>query len=286
MQQAADRVDAAWRSQGESGGVRTIRAALAGGVSWSLVRRCLAEIKRLHRARRRAHATEHRLSIEVRARDVMWSMDGTHLARLEDGAPVEGQVVRETSTPKILAVEVGAPAEGADVIRVLERVAQARGRLPLVLVTDNGPMYVCERVRTWLAERGVVHLLSLPHTPRHNPWVERTNRELKDETRLGRGVLVNDLEEVRERVEEARRRLDSVRLRARLNFQTSAAADARLSDWYTVTTRERFLATVCRRIAAALPGLDSARARRKARREAIYASMEELGLIQRTRGGR
>jgi hypothetical protein len=209
-----------------------------------------------------------------------------HLARLPDGAPVEGQVVRETSTPKILAVEVGAPADGDDVVRLLERVALERGRLPLVLVTDNGSIYTCETVETWLARHGVVHLLSLPHTPRHNPWVERTNRELKDETGLGKGVVVNDVDLVRERVDEARRRLDDVRLRARLGYRTAAAADAALTAWYDQTTRERFLAAVCRRLAEVLPGLGGKRAQRKARREAIYAAMEELGLVKRTRGGR
>lgn len=285
-EEAAGQVDSAWRSQGRSGGVRTIRAVLAGVVSWNLVRQCLREIKRLHRARLRAHATEHRLSVEVRQRDVMWSMDATHFARLEGGEPIEGQVVRETSTPKILAAEIGAPADGDDIVRLLERVARERGRLPLVLVTDNGPVYVCDTVEAWLAQHGVVHLLSLPHTPQHNPWVERTNRELKDETGLGRGVVVHDVAAVRERVDRARCRLDDVRLRACLAYRTAAAADGLLTDWYTLTTRERFLATVCRRIAEALPGPRSERARRKARREAIYVSMEELGLIKRTRGGR
>jgi hypothetical protein len=122
-------------------------------------------------------------------------------------------------------------------------VARERGGLPLVLVTDNGPVYVCATVEDWLAEHGVTHLLSLPHTPRHNPWVERANGELKAETGLGRGVILNDDAEVRARVEAARCRLDAVRLRASLGFRTAAAADAGLTGWYDVSTREHFLAT-------------------------------------------
>lgn len=284
-EEAAGLVAAAWRAQGESSGVRPVRAVLAGSVSWGLVRTCLAEIKRLRRTRRRAHLAEHRVSLEVRARDVMWSMDGTHLARLPDGTGVEAQVVRDTATPKILAVEVGSPAEGDGVVRILERLARERG-LPLVIATDNASIYVGDPVATWLEEHGVVHLLSLPHTPRHNPWVERTNGELKAETGLGRGVVVDDAREVRERVDAARRRLDDVRLRARLGYRTAAAADAALAPWYDPSTRERFLATVCRRIADALQGVQSPRARRVARREAIYASLERFGLVERTRGGR
>jgi hypothetical protein len=111
LEGATGHVDRAWRNRSESGGVRTIQAVLTGGVAWNLVRRRLAVIKRLHRARRRAEETAHRLSVEVRRRDVMCSMDGTHLARLEDGEPVEGQVVCETSSPKTFAVEVGVPAQ-------------------------------------------------------------------------------------------------------------------------------------------------------------------------------
>lgn len=276
----------AWSRQGRSAGVRPVAAALKGGVPRWLVRECLRGIKRLHRARRRAHLAARRLSVEVLARDAMWSMDGTHLGRLADGAPLEGQVVRETSTPRILAVEVGVPAVGADVVAILERVAAERGGPPLVLATDNGAAYTCADVETWLARRGVVHLLSLPHTPQHNAWVERTNGELKAETGLGRGVVAGRADAVRAGVESARRRLDDERLRPRLGFRTASAADAASTRWYDVTTRERFLATLCRRIEEALPGLRSDRARRKARREAVFASLEELGLIKRTRGGR
>lgn len=285
-EEAAAAVLAAWQGQGAGVGVRTVKAVVAGEVSWGLVRACLSEIKRLYRVRRRAHLTEHRLSVEVWARDVMWSMDGTHLARLEDGSKVEAQVVRETSTPKILAVDVGSPADGDDVVRVLERVARERGGLPLVLATDNGSIYTRGNVETWLAGHGVVHLLSLPHTPQHNAWVERTNRELKEETDLGRGAVVSSADEARERIDGARRRLDHERLRSCLRFRTAGAADAAAPRWYDATTRERFYATVCRRIEEALPGLESERARRKARREAVHATLEEFGLIKRTRGGR
>lgn len=266
--------------------MRPVTASLCGSVSNGLVRQCLAAIKLLHRVRQRAQLTQRRLSVEVRARDVMWSMDGTHLARREDASKLEAQVVRETATPRILAVEVGAPATGEDVVAILERVAKERGGLPLVLATDNGSIYTRKDVEDWLAEHGVVHLLSLPRTPQHNAWVERTNGELKAETGLGRGVLVQSAEEVRARVAQARRRLDSVRLRAQLGWRTAAAADVAAPRWYDAVTRDRFLATVRRRIEEALPGLDGRRAERIARREAIYASLEELELVKRTRGGR
>lgn len=274
-----------WTRQGPSCGVRPIAASLAGEVPAWLVRECLREIKRLHRVRLRARLVARRLSLEVLGRDVMWSMDGTHLARLAGAAKVEAQLVRECATMKILALDVGAPADGDDVLRILERLARERG-LPLVLATDNGSIYTGGDVETWLAERGVVHLLSLPRTPQHNAWVERANGELKAETGLGRGAILLSVDEVRERAETARRRLDEKRLRSRLDWRTAGAADAAAPRCYDAATRERFFATVCRRIAQALPGLATDRALRTARREAVHASLEEFGLIKRTRGGR
>ena len=279
-------VSRTWRAQGRTCGVRPVRAVLAGAVPEWLVRECLREIKRLHRVHGRDRAAKRRLSVEVRCRDVMWSMDETHLARTACGDAIESQVVRDTATPKILGLDVGPAACGDDVVRLLERTGAERGGLPLVLATDNGPCYVNERVETWLEDQGVVHLLNLPHTPRHNPWVERTHRDLKQETGLGRGVVLNDVKRIRERLETSRRRLDHVRVRAKWGFRTAAVADARLTPWYNGCTRDRFLATLCRRIAEGLPGRPTKRARRVARREAIFSSLEELGLVHRTRGGR
>ena len=84
----------------------------------------------------------------------------------------------------------------------------------------------------------------------------------------------------------ARPVLNEERRRRSLGGTTASAADADLTGWYDAGTRDRFLATLSRRLAEALPGVESERARRKARRDAIYASMEQLGLIRRTRAGR
>lgn len=54
---------------------------------------------------------------------------------------------------------------------------------------------------------------------------------------------------------------------------------------YTAEERDCFYDAVCRRIERAVLGADTWRARRMAEREAIFAELEERGLIRRTRGG-
>ena len=47
----------------------------------------------------------------------------------------------------------------------------------------GGPeSFTVQRRNGAIEEYGVVHLLSLPHTPQHNAWVERGNRDLKEES--------------------------------------------------------------------------------------------------------
>ena len=75
------------------------------------------------------------------------------------------------------------------------------------------------------------------------------------------------------------------RPRASRGFRTAIAIDAELAPWYRVLPRERFHEAACSAIREALAVPGTARARRRAVREAILATMERFKLIRRTRGG-
>lgn len=45
-----------------------------------------------------------------------------------------------------------------------------------------------------------MRLRGLPRTPQHNSWAERSIKDLKDESQFGKGVLVRDHREPRERI--------------------------------------------------------------------------------------
>lgn len=131
----------------------------------------------------------------------------------------------------------------------------------------------------------MVHLLSLPHTPQHNAWVERGHGELKAESGLGKGVVLSNVDEARTRLLAARERLDEHRLRARLGARTAAEIDRSLPSWEGVLDRRAFYDAVCRSRQRAVLGTVGARARRLAEREATWRVLESYGLVRRSRGG-
>ena len=276
----------AWRAQGRSVGWRPVWRALAH-LSRLLVQRIVAELKRRRRARHARRETRLRQTLHVAGRDVLWSLDATHLGRDGDGQEVQGQAVRDVSSLRTLALSVGDVVDTDDAIAVVDRAAREHGgKYPLVLVSDNGSPYVSERFEELLREHGVTHLLSLPHTPRHNPWVERGHRDLKDESGLGRGIIVQSHDDAARRLAAALERVDGHRLRATLGYRTARAVDAELAVPYDDTVRERLMQLVAQRVEDGLPDHETKRARRVLRREAVLASLEELGMIERTRGGR
>ena len=80
-------------------------------------------------------------------------------------------------------------------------------------------------------------------------------------------------------------RLNQVRLRASRGWRTARECGEQMGRWYTRVCRGRFHQAACSAIGKALQGQATARARRRAEREAIYATLERFGLVRRTRGG-
>ncbi len=208
------------------------------------------------------------------------------MPRRVGGKSVEAQVVRDAATMEIPAVSVGPPATAEDAVALVRRAAKERGVLPLVLTTDNGPQYKAARFTRFLEKAGVIHLRTLPHTPQHNPWVERTHRELKEESGLGKGVVLPCAEHARVLLEWARDRLDHLRLRPRLGYRTAAVAGAAMGPRYNAELRARLVRAVRMRVEAAVQCTEDKRERRRKERAAILAVLEEFELIRVTRGGR
>ena len=156
----------AWRRMGRSAGWRPVHAALAA-VPRRHVQLVVGALKRRRRARAERRRERLRTRLIAAGRDVLWSLDATHLGRDATGRVVEGQAVREVATTRTLALSAGGAVDTADALAVVAAAAAERGRrYPLVLVTDNGSPYTSEDFERFLAEHHVVHLRSLPHTPR------------------------------------------------------------------------------------------------------------------------
>jgi len=247
--------------------------------------RWAAKALKARRARRRArHREQHRVSVHVRQPDVLWSLDAAHLGRDDDGRAIQGQVLREGRTLRILGVTVGPPVASDDVLRLLETVRRERGRLPLVLATDNGGPYKSLRVVAYLAKERVLHLRNVPRTPQHNARAERAVQEVKEDAELGKGVRIPLLGAAL-RMAASIRRLNRNRLRRSLGWETARTLDDALSPRYDDSTREGVYEKAHEAMREAVQNETDGRARRRKQREAILATLESLGWIERTRGG-
>ncbi len=81
---------------------------------------------------------------------------------------------------EVLAIEVDTSLPGGRVVRVLERLAVARGA-PDEIVLDNGPELAGKAVDQWAYERGVwLHFIE-PGKPVQNAFVESFQGRLRDE---------------------------------------------------------------------------------------------------------
>jgi transposase InsO family protein len=296
----------AWESQGKSSGRgRVLKALQRMGrkVSESLVREHLRDIKAAHQrvlARRRE---AERVHVTVHARDALWSQDASHMARAEEGK-VEALAVKDVAAVKVVGTSVGGPTRGMDVRALLERIELERGTLPFVLGMDRGPANRDRELLAWLRKRSVIVLFNVPRTPQHNAPIESFWSELKLELdALGELQMPiadasqgpRSLSEAGVQTKTGHFRVCVPRLVARLNTQrvrpsrggyTADELDRILPHAEDLVDRACFYDTACAAIERAVQGITNARARQRAEREAIWRTLEEFGLVTRTRGRR
>jgi hypothetical protein len=255
----------------------------AGKVSLHLVREELAAEKRRRRARTREEIERVRESHDVLARDALWCRDGTHLGRLTDGSEVSAEVIEDRGSLSTAGLAVGGPASAESTDALLEETAAERGGWPLAIQEDNAGIY---RARDDAMERRrVVVLASRVHRPTDNPAIEHRNRELQEESGLGKGVVLADADEAGERIEPARRRLDD-RRRATRGWMTAAQLDRFLPRADSLVDRDEFYRTACVAMREAEQGLVDRDERCLARQKAFWETMRRFGLARTCVGPR
>jgi transposase InsO family protein len=148
-----------------------------------LVRGCVKTWKARDGARARRRVLGNRVSVQVDMRDAAWTIDGTQVGRDVVGHKQALELGRELRSLGYLPAEVGGPQRGRDVIAVMEAGRKARGCLPLVVITDNGPENVNAEVAAYFRRHRIVHMRSAPYVPQHNGWAERGVREVKEAMR-------------------------------------------------------------------------------------------------------
>ena len=275
---------------------RVVRRTGLDGVGWRticaelldaprrLVCAVLAALKERRRRRRRERLAERAVHTDVAHVGSQWHLDATHLGREEDGSPIQAEVLVDGCSRQLLAVTVGPPSRGADVVALLEAAAAEQGAGPLVLSTDNGSAYVSGVVQRWLAEHQVLSLLSLPRTPQHNARAERAIGLLKQAAEIGTGgAAISSYATGRAALRRGQARLEA-RKRPVLGGKTSPQAHADGPRWYTHTTRQEVFEDAQMRRQAALLGARTRHAQRRAVRKATLDTLLHHQLITQSRG--
>lgn len=280
----------ALRSLGYHIGEWALVKLLGAEHSRTLIRRALSALKARRKKRKKSIVKKQRLTIEPLERDVLWSLDATHMGRCR-GKSMQAQLVVDPFSINEITLSFGLAPITEDAVKIMEEAKRVRGQYPLVLVTDNGTQYTSKKFERFLKLKGVQHLVNLPYTPQHNSWVERENRELKEqlsellsqeECSGERPVSVPRLVEA---LACARQRNNCAR-RWKRGRRTAEECDRESRVCYDRELRMKLAEQVRRTIAKTTDATCTARQRRQQERMSILVTLENGGWIRLTRGSK
>lgn len=109
----------------------------------------------------------------------VWSMDFV-FDRTADSRVLKCLTIVDDAIHEAVAIAVERGINGQAVIRILDRLALARG-LPKAIRTDNGKEFCGKDMLTWAHETGVRLFLIQPGKPNQNAYVESFNGRFRDE---------------------------------------------------------------------------------------------------------
>ncbi len=265
-------------------GWRVISRGLQGRVPDRLIQIYVRRFKLRRKERKMARIARNRVSVTVLARDAIWGQDGSHIGRTKEHA-LESQVIRDRGSLAFVGVESGPTADHLDVLKLFKATVRRRGGRPLVYSRDNGSMYAHKDVESYMAKQQIIVLRSLPRVSQHNGATERSIRELKDATGLGKGEWIEHPADAYAAMTQAAVTLNEFRIRPSKGFKTANELDDTLPVGYNCG-RDHFYKQCRQSMAKAVQGVQGKRAARFAEREAIFSTLEKFGLIKRSRGGK
>ena len=154
-----------------------------------------------------------------------WSLDFIH-DRLASGRSLRLLTVHDDYTRECLWIEADTSLSGPRVTRVLDYVAELRGR-PASLITDNGPEFAGLALERWAHDRQVTHRFITPGKPSQNGYIESFNGKLRDEC-LNEHEFIN-LPHARELIETFREDYNQLRPHSSLGDLTPAEFAAKVA---------------------------------------------------------
>lgn len=148
----------------------------------------------------------------------VWSYDFVH-DRTHDGRAFRTLNLIDEYTKECLMIRVKRKLNSVDVIDVLTDQFILRGP-PAFIRSDNGPEFVAEAVRDWIAAVGSTTAYIVPGSPWENGYCESFNARLRDE--LLNGEIFYTLREAQIIIEEWRKHYNTVRPHSALCYRPPA----------------------------------------------------------------
>ena len=148
----------------------------------------------------------------------MWTWDFIH-DRTAGGRPLKWLTLVDEYTRECLVLHAERSMTGAEVVRELAKLVGRRG-LPARIRSDNGPEFIGEAIREWLAAQGVETLYIAPASPWENGLAESFHSRLRDEF-LNREVF-ETVGKARVKASEWRREYNTRRPHSSLDYATPA----------------------------------------------------------------
>ncbi len=168
--------------------------------------------------RRRVAAIKRELRPAATGKNDSWSMDFVS-DQLFDGRRIRVLTLVDNHTRESLALHVGQRVRGIDVVGVLERVVDGRGR-PGSIRVDNGPEFISKDLDLWAYWNKVKLDFSRPGKPTDNAFIESFNARFRQECLNEHWFLT--LDDAAEKIECWRRNYNEHRPHSSLGNQTPA----------------------------------------------------------------
>jgi transposase InsO family protein len=148
----------------------------------------------------------------------VWSYDFVH-HRTDDGRAFRTLNVIDEYSRECLAIRVKRKLNSLDVIDTLTDLFILHG-IPAYIRSDNGPEFIAEAVRKWIAAVGAKTAYIEPGSPWENGYCESFNARFRDE--LLNGELFYTLHEAKVIIEQWRKHYNTRRPHSSLGYRPPA----------------------------------------------------------------
>jgi transposase InsO family protein len=153
----------------------------------------------------------------------VWSYDFVS-AMTHDGRALRLLTLIDEYTRECLAIRVARRLGRYEVIETLAEVMEQRG-VPEHIRSDNGPEFIAQELRRWLAHVGTATLYIEPGSPWENGYCESFNGKLRDECL--NGEIFYSLQEAQIVIEQWRVEYNTVRPHSALGYRPPAPQTGR-----------------------------------------------------------